>query len=69
MVQATHLSHKGSGIVMATNIAVTAHKTPNRSRARATVGNFELMNLLTKRKVKENMIARQRKWNIGGNWE
>lgn len=68
MVQVRHLSHKGSGIVMATNIAITAHDTPNRSRARATIGNFELMNLLTKRKVKENMIARQRKWNVVGNW-
>lgn len=61
-----HLSHSGSGIVMAINVAVTANNTPTRSSTGAIVGNFVLTNLPTKRKVKEHMIERLRKWKASG---
>lgn len=51
---------EGNGIIKCKNNAVAANNKPNLWSAREILGNFELVNLPRKRKVRVNMIATQK---------
>jgi hypothetical protein len=54
---------------MAVNKVVTAKKSPAISSPRASLGNSDFTNLLTKKKVKLNNNSKDTTWKVGENWE
>lgn len=60
IAQVANLRDSGRGMATARKNAAAATKIASNSRARAKVGNFELINLATKRDEKMSNIAKQR---------
>ena len=54
---------------MAMKNDVTVKNKPHFSSTWAVTKNLDLMNLLTKKEVKESKIAREKKWKAAGSCE